>query len=179
MVVNYARGLAGREHILYKYSKMVLAVGDKECEALEQRFQTFSPHFEKMQFWDADGISRIEPNVVWGRTERIVALGVEDDYTGVNFHALADSFVAQARQAAGKSVNVHLGTKVSAIRQHENGDGTPEYQVVEEPRYDGLEDEAGAEQHKVEAVARHPQEEQRVAGYSGQRAEQHAEEIQL
>ncbi len=125
MVVNYARGLAGREHILYKYSKMVLAVGEHECDALEARYKSFSPHFEKMQFWEADGISRIEPNVVWGRTERIVALGVEDDYTAVNFHALADSFVAQARQQSKTSINVHLATKVSEIRPHDTG-----YEVV-------------------------------------------------
>lgn len=121
MVVKYASSLAGREHILYKYSKMVLAVGDSECEALEARFNTFSPHFENMQLWESDGISRIEPNVAWGRTERIVALGVEDDYTAVNFHALADSFVAQAKQESAKSVNVHLATRVSEIHQHDNG----------------------------------------------------------
>jgi len=120
MVVNYARGLAGSEHILYKYPKMVLAVGEDECDTLEERFKIFSPHYEKMEFWDADGISRIEPNVVWGRSERITALGVENDFSAVNFHALSDSFVAQAKLVTNKTITVGLNTKVKNIRQHEN-----------------------------------------------------------
>lgn len=116
MVVNYARQLPSSEHILYKYPKMVLGVGEQECELLQQRYEEFHPHYEKMRFWDADGISRIEPNVVWGRNERVVALGIEDDYSAVNFHALADSFVAQAKQVPGKSVTVYLNTRVRYIQ---------------------------------------------------------------
>jgi malate dehydrogenase (quinone) len=119
MVVNYARQLPSSEHILYKYSKMVLGVGEQECELLQKRYESFHPHYEKMQCWDADGISRIEPNVVWGRNERILALGVEDDYSAVNFHALADSFVAQAKQVPDKNVTVYLNTRVNYIRESE------------------------------------------------------------
>lgn len=121
MVVNYARQLPSSEHILYKYSKMVLGVGEQECEALEQRFKLFSPHYDKLQLWDADGISRIEPNVVWGRNERIAALGVTDDYSAVNFQALADSFLSQAKASDDKTVKVHINTKVDNIRQLDNG----------------------------------------------------------
>lgn len=117
MVVNYARQLPSSEHILYKYPKMVLGVGEQECELLQKRYEVFHPHYNKMQFWDADGISRIEPNVVWGRNERIAALGVEDDYSTVNFHALADSFVAQARQIPDKAITIYLNTRVKHIRQ--------------------------------------------------------------
>lgn len=116
MVVNYAQQLPGSEHILYKYSKMVLGVGERECELLQQRYESFRSHYKHMQFWEADGISRVEPNVVWGRNERIVALGVENDYSAVNFHALADSFVAQAKRTPGKDICVYLNTRVKTIR---------------------------------------------------------------
>jgi len=119
MLVNYARRLPSSEHILYKYPKMVLGVGEHECDLLQKRYEEFHSHYDKMQCWDADGISRIEPNVVWGRNERILALGVEDDYSAVNFHALADSFVAQAKQVPGKSITVYLNTRVKSIRQAE------------------------------------------------------------
>ena len=121
MVVNYARQLPSSEHILFKYSKMVLGVGEQECDQLAERYKVFSSHYDKMQFWDADGISRIEPNVVWGRNERIAALGVTDDYSAVNFQALADSFISQAKSTDAKSVNVHINTRVSQIRQVDNG----------------------------------------------------------
>jgi len=56
---------------------------------------------------------------VWGRNDRILALGVEDDYSAVNFQALADSFVAQAKQIPGKNITVYLNTRVKHIRQAE------------------------------------------------------------
>ncbi len=114
MVVNYAKQLPSCEHILYKYSKMVLAVGEQECDALEKRFQEFSPHYPAMRLWDADGISRIEPNVVWGRNERIAAVGATGEYSAVNFQALADSFVTQAK-STDKNIEVLLATKVKKI----------------------------------------------------------------
>jgi len=116
MVVNYARQLPSSAHVLYKYPKMVLGVGEAECEFLQKRFEEFSPHYERMRCWDAAGISRVEPNVVWGRNERILALGVEDEYSTVNFQALADSFVAMAKQVQGKQISVYLNTRVRAIR---------------------------------------------------------------
>jgi len=122
MVANYARKLPSCEHILYKYSKMVLAVGEQECGELEKRFEEFSPHYEAMQYWDADGISRIEPNVVWGRNERIAAIGATDEYSAVNFQALADSFVAQAKRS-DKNVAVRLNTKIKKITALDNDKG--------------------------------------------------------
>lgn len=116
MVVNYARQLPSSAHVLYKYPKMVLGVGEAECEFLQKRFEEFSPHYERMRCWDAAGISRVEPNVVWGRNERILALGVVDEYSTVNFQALADSFVAMAKQVQGKQISVYLNTRVRAIR---------------------------------------------------------------
>ncbi len=118
MVVNYARRLPSFEHILYKYPKMVLGVGEHECDLLQKRYEEFQPHYDKMQCWDADGISRVEPNVVWGRNERILALGVENDFSAVNFQALADSFVAQARQMTDKKITVYLNTRVKDIKQN-------------------------------------------------------------
>ncbi len=119
MVVNYASQLPSCEHILYKYSKMVLAVGEQECDELHERYQAFHPHYDKMELWDADGISRIEPNVVWGRNERIAALGVTDDYSAVNFQALADSFVAQSKRS-DTNVDVLLNTKITKIIERNN-----------------------------------------------------------
>lgn len=119
MVVNYARRLPSSAHILFKYPKMVLGVGDDECDLIQKRYAEIHQYYDKMQCWDADGISRVEPNVVWGRTERILALGIEDDYSAVNFQALADSFVAQARQIPGKRITVYLNTRLNDIQQEE------------------------------------------------------------
>ena len=122
MVVNYARQLPSFENILYKYSKMVLAVGEAECEMLSQRFEEFSPHYDYMKLWEAKDISRVEPNVVWGRNDRIVAMGATDQFSAVNFQALADSFVMQAKES-GKKIGVFIRTKVKEIVQQDNDKG--------------------------------------------------------
>lgn len=121
MVVRYAERLPSAAHILYKYSKMVLGVGEEECVQLEERYAQFHPHYEKMQLLDKDGISAIEPNVAWGRNERIAALAVTDDYSAVNFQALADSFVDQAKQQTDKQVDVLLKNRVHSILQKDDG----------------------------------------------------------
>lgn len=67
MVVRYAEDLKNINDILYKYSKMVIGVGDKEVNQLRQRFNQFSPHFSGMQLLEREEIEKIEPTVIDGR----------------------------------------------------------------------------------------------------------------
>ena len=115
MVVRYLARHPHYQHILHKYPKMVIGVGDRECDLLRQRFQQFKPHYPSMKLFEAEDIQRIEPRVMEGRKESIVALGVEDDYTAVDFQALAKSFVEQAQAVRDKRVDVMLGTRVGKI----------------------------------------------------------------
>jgi len=115
MLANYAIKFTETDKVLHKYSKMVLGVGKQECDALRQRFKTFSPHYPGMKLLERDGIAKIEPTVVEGRTEEIVALGVLDEFTAVNFQAAAKSFANNARQEQDKNIDVKLGTKVENI----------------------------------------------------------------
>jgi len=121
MVVRYAEDLKNKEDILYKYSKMVIGVGDKEVNELRQRFSEFSPHYSGMQLLERDEIAKIEPTVIDGRKEDIVALAVLDEYTAVNFQALSQSFVTSAAEVKNKNIEVKLGCKVSKIKKSENG----------------------------------------------------------
>ncbi len=122
MVVDYAQGLPEpeRDKLIHKYPKMVLAVGEDECEKLVSRFETFQPHFSGMELLDAEGIATIEPKVVEGRRERIMAIAVRDQYSAVDFQRLAHSFVAQAQQLQ-PDYELHLGTTVKTIHQEEQG----------------------------------------------------------
>ena len=121
MVSRYAQKIKNKDDVLYKYSKMVIGVGDKEVEQLRDRFETFSPHYSKMQLLERDDIEKIEPTVIDGRKEAIVALGVLDEYTAVNFKALSESFVEQACAVKNKTINVKLKTKVSGIKKSTEG----------------------------------------------------------
>lgn len=124
MVVNFATKLSEseRDHIVYKYPKMVLAVGAKECQFLRKRFETFKPLFPNLKLLERDDIAELEPKVVEGRRpdEEIVALGSTDEYTAVNYTTLSEAFVSEGEKAAaekGMNFGVRLSTAVEDIRK--------------------------------------------------------------
>jgi len=121
MAVRYAQDLKNKDDILYKYSKMVIGVGDNEVSELRQRFSEFSPHYSGMQLLEREEIARIEPTVIEGRTENIVALAVLNEYTAANFQTLSQSFVEQALAVKNKNINVKLKCKVSNIKKSAEG----------------------------------------------------------
>ena len=122
MVVDYTQTLpeTERDKLIYKYPKMVLAVGDRECELLTGRFDTFKHHFDDMELLDAAGIAKVEPEVVKGRKERVMAIAVRDQYSAVDFNRLAHSFAQRALQLQS-DFELHLGTRVKRIQQQEQG----------------------------------------------------------
>ncbi len=121
MLENYAIHFTDTDKVMYKYPKMVLGVGKKECDALRERFRLFSPHYPTMQLLEREDIAQIEPKVVEGRSEEIVALGVLNEYTAVNFQATANTFVENAQRTENKQVEVKLNTKVKQIKQLDEG----------------------------------------------------------
>jgi len=121
MVTRYVNNLKNKDKIHYKYSKMVIGVGDYEVEQLRKRFTQFGPHYKNMQLLERADINKIEPAVIEGRKENIVGLGVLDDYTAVNFQALSESFVEQACAVKNKKIDVKLNTKVTSIMKADDG----------------------------------------------------------
>lgn len=121
MVLRYAKTLDNKDEVLHKFSKMVIGVGDKEVAQLRERFTQFSPHYKGMQLLESEQINKIEPAVMAGRKEDIVALGVVDDYSAVNFQALSESFVANALAVKNKNVELKLNTRVESITKTEDG----------------------------------------------------------
>ena len=124
MLRNYAVAQPDSHHIIFKFSKMVLGVGTKECEQLRQRFEIFKAHYPELKLLDKKAIAKIEPNVVMQRgkfrQDEIVALGSTDEYTAVNFEALARSFVRQSQLIKDKQVDVQYNQYVTHIKIEEN-----------------------------------------------------------
>lgn len=121
MLINYAKAQKNTSELMTRYSKMVLGVGPKECALLRNRFGLFSPHFPHVHLWERKDIERIEPSLVKDRKEEIVAMGVEGEYTAVNYYSMAHSFVRNAKKESGKIVDVRLGEPVISIRE-KNGE---------------------------------------------------------
>ena len=122
MVTNYTATLADRDQIIFKYPKMVLAVGEQECQLLRERYQQFKPVFDTMQLLEKEQLATIEPNVVYingeMRPEPCIALAVLDEYCAVDFQKLAMSFVEQAKQVSNKQIDLKLNSHVDDIEQY-------------------------------------------------------------
>ena len=121
MVVNYTATLDNRDHVIFKYPKMVIGVGEIECRQLRERFTIFRDRFTTMQLLEKEDIARIEPSVVIMhngeyRPEPCVALAVLDEYCAVDFNKLAESFVSEAKKNADTSIQLTMNCHVQEIR---------------------------------------------------------------
>ncbi|HEC11877.1 MAG TPA: FAD-dependent oxidoreductase [Acidiferrobacteraceae bacterium] len=121
MLVNYMLRQGGDQTLIHRYPKMVLAVGESECQALRDRHKLFARHFPYMDLLDANAIGRIEPMVVRGRKDEIVAIGTENEYTAVNFNLMAKSFVDAAQELPNKTIDIRLATAVQSIEPQQDG----------------------------------------------------------
>lgn len=125
MVERYARAAPDAGKIIFKYSKMVLGVGETEIAKLKQRFDEFAPHYPAMRWLDADAIAAIEPKVVAGaagrRPEPVAACGSTDEYCAVDFGALARSLADAAQREGGGRVDLRLQCAVQNIEKTADG----------------------------------------------------------
>lgn len=119
MLVHYAQQVEKNDFI-FKFPKMVLAVGEEECEKLEARHNEFAQTFPYMELWDAEKIAEIEPAVALidgkPRPEKILASGCTDEYSAVNFGNLSRSFIGAARKG-NADISIRLGTEAKKIKK--------------------------------------------------------------
>ncbi len=106
--------------IFSKYSKMVLAVGRKQVEKLDKRFDTFGKLFPNLRKIGKEEIGQIEPRIIDGRKpdQELLALATIDGYT-VDFGGLAKSFVENARKL-NNDISIQLNNKLLKIVNKDN-----------------------------------------------------------
>ena len=129
MIVAYARRYGidkGLDKIVNEFPKMLLAVGEKEIQKLNERYRQMRGLFPGLQLLSAEGIARVEPNVMKGRNpkQKVAAIYRAQNEYAVDYGKLAQHFVETAKDGgkkAGKTINVYTGTKVLQITQQENG----------------------------------------------------------
>ncbi len=121
MVSRYAALLPENDSILHAYPKMVIGVGEHEVTQLRERFELFGPHYKNMQLLEREDIAKVEPAVIKGRKDEIVALGVLNEQTAVNFQALSSSFVSRAKAEKCKQIEVRLNSKILEIEKTLSG----------------------------------------------------------
>jgi malate dehydrogenase (quinone) len=138
MISRYAALLppALERRCVFKTQKMVLAVGEAEVTALQERFHRFSPHFSAMQLLDKAAVAEWEPRVALvngqPRPEDLAAIGIRGEATAVDYETLAESFVQQSSDLLAaepeRTLALHLGTELRSLMP--DGDG---FQVEVQP----------------------------------------------
>jgi malate dehydrogenase (quinone) len=116
LVKNYLLRHDPQQEIYSKYNKMVLGIGQEECEELRERAKEFKSLFPGLKILEKDQIELLEPNVVKGRShdEEILALSTQDGYT-IDFQKLAQSFLDKSMSIPDKSIDLMMGTKVHRV----------------------------------------------------------------
>lgn len=118
LLAGYAEKYA--KDAIFLSHKMVLAVGAKEVQELEERYDEFRGVFPNLKKISRDEIFSIEPKVIEGRDPKqaVSALLSEKGYA-LNYQKIAISFVKEARKEQ-KEIEVLLNKKVVSISRYGN-----------------------------------------------------------
>lgn len=121
MIVKYCQKHGYENKFLFQGQKMALGVGESEVELIKDRFEKFKELYPYLQLFDKEELKKIEPKLVFDgrgeeRAEDIVAMGVQSGvYTTIDYGAMANSFVQNAKNVEGKTCDLHLNTEVQNI----------------------------------------------------------------
>ncbi|WP_298027430.1 FAD-dependent oxidoreductase [uncultured Campylobacter sp.] len=121
MIVKYCQKHEYGNKFLFQGQKMALGVGESEIELIKDRFEKFKELYPYLQLFDKEELKKIEPKLVFDgrgeeRAEDIVAMGVQSGvYTTIDYGAMANSFVQNAKNVEGKTCDLYLNTEVQNI----------------------------------------------------------------
>lgn len=121
MIVKYCQKHGYENKFLFQGQKMALGVGESEVELIKDRFEKFKELYPYLQLFDKETLKKIEPKLVFDgrgeeRAEDIVAMGVQSGvYTTIDYGAMANSFVQNAKNVEGKTCDLYLNTEVQNI----------------------------------------------------------------
>ncbi|CAA6826650.1 MAG: Malate:quinone oxidoreductase (EC [uncultured Sulfurovum sp.] len=120
MISNYIQNFDEINISGFKQNKMLLAVGDKEISALRERYEEFKILYPYLELWDEDFLRKVEPKLLEGREEPILAMGTRNQITTVNYKALSESFVQKALDT-DKNIQMRYNEEVTKIKRAEDG----------------------------------------------------------
>ena len=121
MIVKYCQKHGYENKFLFQGQKMALGVSESEVELIKDRFEKFKELYPYLELFDKEELKKIEPKLVFDgrseeRAEDIVAMGVQSGvYTTIDYGAMANSFVQNAKNVGGKTCDLYLNTEVQNI----------------------------------------------------------------
>ena len=114
MVANFIEYAGLVDDVGFKKTKMVLAVGEDEIERLKQRYKEFKSTYPYLELWNEEDLKDIEPSLVEKREEPILAMGVKNTISTVNYGKLSQKFIELSLKEE-VSTTIHYKTDVEKI----------------------------------------------------------------
>jgi len=111
MLEKYALQYNYEDKYMFKKTKMALGVGKKEVNFIKERYNEFHSTYPYLKLWNEEELEKIEPNLLKGRKEKIIAMGTETQYSAMNFGAISKTFVENA-QKENKDIKIFLNEEI-------------------------------------------------------------------
>ncbi len=124
MILHYADSLPLdiKKNIVFTVPKMLLGVGHKEVDLLENRYEEINKFFPDLKKIYKEDIEKVEPEIVRGRTkeESLIAFFTENGYA-IDFEELAQSFIDESKKHnKDRSVKTSYDSKVTSIKRRQD-----------------------------------------------------------
>ncbi|MGP1560546.1 MAG: FAD-dependent oxidoreductase [Helicobacteraceae bacterium] len=126
MVERYCLNHNYQNKIIFSHQKMALGVGDEEVKFMLDRYESFKTLFPALQVWDKEALKTREPKIVFGadgkeRKDNIVGVGSEGEWTTVNYGAMTESLIENAKKEEGKTLDLFVNARVNEIKELSDG----------------------------------------------------------
>ncbi|CAA6805863.1 MAG: Malate:quinone oxidoreductase (EC [uncultured Sulfurovum sp.] len=124
MVEKYCLQYGYEDEIMFKHQKMAIGIGYSECRFIINRYKEFKSLYPYLEFYDKATLEEIEPKLIMdskgnGRDEEIVGMGAKDEYTTVNFKALSQTFLENAKKNKSIQADIFFNSHVEKIEKIE------------------------------------------------------------
>ncbi|MDR1975707.1 MAG: FAD-dependent oxidoreductase [Campylobacteraceae bacterium] len=122
MIRRYCLQHGYENKFMFIHQKMAVGIGDKEVEYMKKRYEEFKELFPYLEVYDKEKLKEVEPKLVFDengneRPEDIVGVGVLDQYSTVNYGAMAQSLVDNAQKEKNKQLDIFFNSEVVSIKQ--------------------------------------------------------------
>jgi len=113
------------DKIMFKHQKMALGVGDKEVEFITKRYKEFKELFPYLELWDKKKLKTLEPKLIEmpdgsDRTDSIIAMGTNDQYTTVDYGKMTEELVKEAKACKEKTTDIFFNSHVNDISKKDD-----------------------------------------------------------
>lgn len=126
MVVKYCLQHGYENDFLFSHQKMAIGVGEEEVACMRKRYEDFKEIFPYLEVYEKDKLKEIEPKLIYDsngneRPEEIVGVGVQGEYSTVDFGKMSESLVENAKKEKGKTTDVFFNSQVVKIEKKDDG----------------------------------------------------------